>query len=78
MENPAKFCVKCGAPLKECKAFCVKCGAPVQVSPAGKDQPHAAQEQASRLNALAEQRGEAWLGNYGGKISSEWEIPKLM
>lgn len=39
---------------------------------------HAAQEQANRLNALAEQRGEAWLGNYGGKISSEWEIPKLM
>ena len=53
MENPAKFCVKCGAPLKEGKAFCVKCGAPVQVSPAGKDQPHAAQEQAPSEPAYA-------------------------
>ena len=53
MENPAKFCVKCGAPLKEGKAFCVKCGAPVQVSPAGKDQPPAAQEQAPSEPAYA-------------------------
>lgn len=38
---------------------------------------HAAQPEANRLNAVAEERGEAWLGLYGGKISSEWMIPKI-
>jgi L-ribulokinase len=38
---------------------------------------HAAQGQANRLNAIAAERGERWLANYGGKISSEWMIPKL-
>ena len=38
---------------------------------------HAAQPQANRLNEIAAARGEPWLGNYGGKISSEWAIPKL-
>ena len=38
---------------------------------------HAAQDQANRLNALAEQRGEKWLPRYGGKISSEWMLPKV-
>lgn len=38
---------------------------------------HAAQDQANRLNAVAEQRHENWLKNYGGKISSEWAIPKI-
>src|SRR5882757_6872286 len=32
---------------------------------------HAAQPQADRINAIAEQRNEPWLGLYGGKISSE-------
>ena len=39
---------------------------------------HAAQYEANRLNEIAEQKGEEWLKNYGGKISSEWAIPKLM
>ena len=39
---------------------------------------HAAQDMANRLNEIAEQRGEKWLNNYGGKVSSEWSIPKLM
>ena len=39
---------------------------------------HAAQEQANRLNRIAEERGEKWLKRYGGKISSEWMFPKLM
>ncbi|MBR6008733.1 MAG: ribulokinase, partial [Clostridia bacterium] len=39
---------------------------------------HAAQEQANRLNHIAEERGEKWLKRYGGKISSEWMFPKLM
>ncbi len=37
---------------------------------------HAAQEQADRINATAEQRGETWLDRYGGKISSEWQFAK--
>ena len=38
---------------------------------------HAAQRYANRLNAVAEERGEPWLANYGGKISSEWAVPKM-
>ena len=37
---------------------------------------HAAQPQADRINALAAERGEAWLARYGGLISSEWEFAK--
>ena len=38
---------------------------------------HAAQDKATALNEIAEKMGEKWLGRYGGKISSEWEFPKL-
>ena len=38
---------------------------------------HAAQPWADRLNALAAERGEPWLIEYGGKISSEWLFPKV-
>ncbi len=38
---------------------------------------HAAQDKANKLNEIAEKRGENWLKNYGGKISSEWAIPKI-
>lgn len=38
---------------------------------------HAAQDKANELNRIAEERGEKWLARYGGKISSEWAIPKL-
>lgn len=38
---------------------------------------HAAQDKANKLNEIAAQRKEPWLQNYGGKISSEWAIPKL-
>ncbi|WBC16575.1 ribulokinase [Micromonospora sp. WMMA1998] len=37
---------------------------------------HAAQPQADRINALAHQRGEPWIGRYGGKISAEWQFAK--
>jgi L-ribulokinase len=37
---------------------------------------HAAQAQADRINELAHERGEPWIGRYGGKISSEWEYAK--
>lgn len=38
---------------------------------------HAAQDKANRLNDIAHTRGEAWINRYGGKISSEWELPKV-
>ena len=38
---------------------------------------HAAQDEANKLNKIAEERGEDFLKRYGGKISSEWLIPKI-
>jgi len=38
---------------------------------------HAAQDEANKLNEIAEKRGEKFLELYGGKISSEWFIPKV-
>jgi L-ribulokinase len=38
---------------------------------------HAAQDKANRLNEIAARRGEKFLARYGGKISSEWLIPKI-
>ncbi|GLG01905.1 ribulokinase [Alicyclobacillus hesperidum subsp. aegles] len=38
---------------------------------------HAAQDEANRLNEIANSRGETFLARYGGKISSEWMLPKL-
>lgn len=37
---------------------------------------HAAQDKANSLNEIAHARGEKWIQRYGGKISSEWEVPK--
>lgn len=39
---------------------------------------HAAQPEADELNALAEKRKEPWLNAYGGRVSSEWALPKLL
>jgi L-ribulokinase len=39
---------------------------------------HAAQPVADRLNEVADERGEAFLARYGGKLSSEWYFPKLI
>lgn len=38
---------------------------------------HAAQDEANRLNQIAAERGEDFLQRYGGKISSEWLMPKI-
>ncbi|NLN42300.1 MAG: ribulokinase [Clostridiales bacterium] len=38
---------------------------------------HAAQEEANKLNVIAQERGEEFLERYGGKISSEWLFPKI-
>jgi len=37
---------------------------------------HSAQPYANRLNEIARERRETFLGRYGGKISSEWFFPK--
>jgi L-ribulokinase len=39
---------------------------------------HAAQPQADRVTEVAAERGEAWLGRYGGRISSEWAFAKAL
>src|SRR5262249_17482682 len=60
-------------------------GTPLCFLPEWRDKPHAwvklwkhhaAQPEATRLNQIARERGEAWLDRYGGKISSEWFFPK--
>ena len=38
---------------------------------------HAAQDKANVMTQVAQQRGEWWLSAYGGKVSSEWSLPKL-
>lgn len=37
---------------------------------------HAAQEEANALNRIAEERDEDFLARYGGRVSSEWLVPK--
>jgi L-ribulokinase len=39
---------------------------------------HAAQPEADQINETARKMGEAWLGRYGGKISSEWFFAKTL
>jgi L-ribulokinase len=39
---------------------------------------HAAQPHADRINALAHDRKEPWIGRYGGKISAEWQFAKAL
>ncbi len=39
---------------------------------------HGAQPQAEQVTRLATERGEPWLARYGGKISSEWLLPKAL
>ena len=52
-----------------------------------KDDPHAyvklwkhhgAQPEADEINALASARGEKWLPYFGGRLSSEWVLPKIL
>ena len=38
---------------------------------------HAAQPEANRLNETAAEQGQDFLKRYGGKISSEWLVPKV-
>jgi L-ribulokinase len=38
---------------------------------------HAAQPEANEINRIAGERNESFLSRYGGKISSEWLVPKV-
>ncbi|SDT70139.1 ribulokinase [Jiangella sp. DSM 45060] len=60
-----------GTPLNELPQFAGRKHAYVKLW-----KHHAAQPNADRINALAAERGEAWLPRYGGLISSEWEFAK--
>lgn len=62
-------------------------GTPLSMLPAWEHEKHAwvklwkhhgAQPQADRINAVAQERGEAFLARYGGKVSSEWLFPKAL
>ncbi|MBE6830267.1 MAG: ribulokinase [Ruminococcaceae bacterium] len=76
-----------GTDFTACTVLPVKAdGTPVSFLPAYRNRPHAyvklwkhhaAQDKANRLNEIAAARNEPWLKNYGGKISSEWAIPKI-
>ena len=61
-------------------------GMPLCLKPEWEHNPHAwvklwkhhgAQAEANRMTAIAEERGETFLARYGGKVSSEWMMPKL-
>lgn len=39
---------------------------------------HAAQPQADLVNRVARERAEPWLARYGGLVSSEWQLPKVL
>lgn len=62
-------------------------GQPLCLDPAHSPEPHswpklwkhhAAQPQADRINKAAAAANLKWLNRYGGKISSEWMIPKAL
>ena len=61
-------------------------GVPLCFLPEFRDEPHAyihlwkhhaAQKYADRMTEKAVERGEKWLGAYGGRVSSESALPKL-
>ena len=77
-----------GIDFTACTMLPVKAdGTPLCRLPEYRDKPHAwiklwkhhaAQPEADRINAVAEQMGEPWLELYGGKISSEWFFSKAL
>ena len=77
-----------GTDFTACTLICARQdGTPLHMLAAFKDEPHAyvklwkhhaAQQDADRINELAQARGEAWHARYGGRVSSEWMFPKIM
>ena len=39
---------------------------------------YGAMEEAAVINAVARERGEGWLASYGGSVSPEWLLPKIL
>ncbi|MBE6582890.1 MAG: ribulokinase [Ruminococcaceae bacterium] len=39
---------------------------------------HGGEEQADRMTRVAMSRGEEWLNSYGGTVSAEWALPKML
>ncbi len=39
---------------------------------------HGGEEEARYIDRIAKERGETWLDLYGGKVSSEWTMPKVL
>ncbi len=63
-----------------------KAGVPLCMKPEYAHEPHAyvklwkhhgAQAEADEMTRIAIERGESWLAAYGGKIFSEWSLPRL-
>ena len=66
-------CKKDGTPLNEIEEFHNRPHAYVKLW-----KHHGGQEQADRLVKAAEERGEEWLSRYGGGLSSELLMPKIL
>jgi L-ribulokinase len=85
--DPASF-VGLGTAFTSCTVLPTDvAGRPLARLPGFADRPHAwpklwshhaAQPQADRITALAQERGETWAARYGGKVSSEWQFPKAL
>ncbi len=77
-----------GIDFTACTMLPVKAnGTPLRFLPEWRDHPHAwvklwkhhaAQPEANKLNQIAAELGYDFLDRYGGKISSEWFVPKVM
>lgn len=39
---------------------------------------HGAEKEAQQIDEIAKRRGEEWLSLYGGRVSSEWMLPKIL
>lgn len=66
---------------------CKNDGTPMCSLPEFKDEPHAyvklwkhhgAEAEAAYIDKIAKEREETWLPLYGGKVSSEWMLPKIL
>jgi L-ribulokinase len=76
-----------GVDFTSCTVVACKAdGTPLSRLPEFQEEPHAwvklwkhhgAEPEAERINEAAEQRGEAFLKNYGGRTSSEWLFAKI-
>ncbi|HTY42058.1 MAG TPA: ribulokinase [Thermoanaerobaculia bacterium] len=85
---PAASVVGVGVDFTSCTVLPVDAaGKPLCLDPRWASRPHAwvklwkhhaSQPQADRINALAAERREAFLPDYGGKTSSEWLVAKAL